>query len=107
MSTNKRFYPEEVKQAVIQMKLSGDFTNQEIMDLYQIKNVSQIKTWMKWFKADEGHRLAQPIGKQYAFNKGIRELTEVEVLRKKVLYYEMREEIMGKYREIERKWIQK
>lgn len=106
MDRKQRYYPEEVKQAVIQMKLSGKYTNREIMDRHQIKNKSQIKTWMRWFRKGESHRLAQLPGKQYSYNKGVYELSEIEVLRKKVLYYEMGEEMMGKYRELERKWSQ-
>lgn len=107
MATKKRFYPEEVKQAVIQMKLSGKYTTSEIMERYQIKNRSQIATWLRWIKDGEEHRLAQGVGQQYTFNKGIEELSEVEVLKKKILYYEMRDEMLEKYREIERKWNQK
>lgn len=100
--TTKRFYPEEIKLEVIQMKLSGNYTNAEIMEIHQIKNRSQIKTWMKWHREGEAHRLAQPGGKQYSYNAG---LSELEELKKKVLYYEVKEELMGKYRELERRWI--
>ena len=99
--TTKRFYPEEIKQEVIRMKLSGDYTNAEIMEIHQIKSRSQIKTWMKWYREGEAHRLAQPIGKQYSYNA---ELSEIDELKKKVLYYEVKEELMGKYRELERRW---
>lgn len=101
--STKQFYPEEIKQEVIRMKLSGDYTNAEIMEIHQIKNVSQIKTWMKWHREGEMHRLAQSVGKQYRYNA---ELSEVDELKKKILYYEVKEELMGKYRELERKWRQ-
>lgn len=101
MGSKKRFYPEEIKLEVIQMKLSGDYTNAEIMEVHQIKSVTQIKRWMQWYREGEVHRLAQSIGKQYSFNV---ELSEIDELRKKVLYYEMKEELMGKYRELERRW---
>lgn len=99
--TTKRFYPEEIKQEVIRMKLSGEYTNAEIMEIHRIKNRTQIKTWMKWHREDQKHRLAQSPGKQYSYNA---ELTEIEELKKKVLYYEVKEELMGKYRELERRW---
>lgn len=99
--TTKRFYPEEVKQEVIRMKLSGNYTNAEIMAIHQIKNSSQIRTWMKWHREGESHRLAQSVGKQYSYNA---ELSELDALKKKVLYYEVKEELMGKYRELERRW---
>ncbi len=50
---------------------------------------------------------AQPAGKQYKFGKVPEEMSEVEQLKKKLSYYEIREELLGKYQEIERKWFQK
>ncbi|MFB4163524.1 helix-turn-helix domain-containing protein, partial [Alteribacillus sp. JSM 102045] len=52
----KNVYSKEIKWAVVQDKLSGKRTNQEIMEKYGIKNVSQIKTWMKWYKTGEMYR---------------------------------------------------
>jgi hypothetical protein len=43
----KNVYSSETKWAVVKDKMSGELTNQEIMEKYGIKNVSQIKTWMK------------------------------------------------------------
>ena len=83
------------------MKLSGNYTNAEIMEIHQIKNRTQINTWMKWHHEGESHRLAQSVGKQYSYNA---ELSELEELKKKVLYYEVKEELMGKYRKLERRW---
>lgn len=103
----KRYYPEEIKREVIRLKLEGELSNKEIMEKYGIKNKSQIKSWMKWFREGEEHRLSQPIGKQYSYGKGPEDDSELSQLKKKVLYYEMREEIMGKYQEIERKWSRK
>jgi hypothetical protein len=40
-------YPEEIKWKVIKIKQKG-YTNHPIMDQLGVKNVSQIKTWMKW-----------------------------------------------------------
>lgn len=67
------------------MKLSGDYTNAEIMEIHQIKNRGQIKTWVKWHREGQTHRLAQPLGKQYSYDA---ELSEIDELKKKVLYYE-------------------
>ena len=36
MGSKKRFYSEEIKLEVIEMKLSGDYTNAEIMEIHQI-----------------------------------------------------------------------
>ncbi|MBS9803377.1 transposase, partial [Bacillus thuringiensis serovar sumiyoshiensis] len=42
-------YPEETKWKVIEMKKDG-YSNRAIMEKLGIKNVSQIKTWMKWYR---------------------------------------------------------
>lgn len=55
---------------------------------------------MKWHQPGQTHRLAQFIGKQYSFNA---ELSEIDELKKKVLYCEVKEELMGKYLELERR----
>ena len=106
MGTN-RFYPEDVKREVIRLKLEGQTSNQELMKQFGIKNESQIKTWVRWYKQGAFHRLAQPPGKQYTFGKGPDEGPEIEQLRKKVAYYEMRDDLMGKANAIERTWFRK
>lgn len=35
-----------------------------------MKNVSQIKTLMKWYRENQVHRFDQPIGKQYSYGHG-------------------------------------
>ncbi|HFU6607953.1 helix-turn-helix domain-containing protein, partial [Bacillus paranthracis] len=42
-------YPEKIKWKVIEMKKDGH-SNRTIMEKLGIKNVSQIKTWMKWYR---------------------------------------------------------
>jgi transposase len=107
MGKSKNVYSEEIKREVIQMKVSGKYTNKQIMDKYGIKNVSQIKTWMRWYRNGEEYRLSQPIGKQYSFGKGPDELSELEQLKRKVNYLEAKNEILKKYQEIERSWYQR
>ncbi|MFZ0475385.1 MAG: IS3-like element ISHaha4 family transposase [Halobacillus sp.] len=92
----KVHYPEEVKKKVVQLKLEGNHTNQELMDMFGIKNKSQIKTWMKWFRNGENHRFAQPIGKQYSHGKGPEDEDKMTQLKKKIAYYDMREELLEK-----------
>ncbi|KAA0781861.1 IS3 family transposase, partial [Bacillus sp. BB081] len=55
--------------------------NRTIMEKLGIKNVSQIKTWMKWYRTDQTYRFQQPVGKQYSYGKGPKELSELEQLR--------------------------
>jgi transposase len=47
-------------------------------------NRTQVKTWMRWYRNGETHRFEQPVGKQYAFNEGIGELSEIDSLRLRV-----------------------
>ncbi|KOP82364.1 hypothetical protein ACFFHH_22025 [Cytobacillus solani] len=75
-------YPEEIKWKVIELKQKG-FTNHAIMDQLGIKNVYQIKTWMKWHREGRIHRFSQPVGKQYTYGKGPYGLSKVEELRRK------------------------
>ncbi len=103
MGKKKNYYPEFVKRQVIELKLEGKLTNREIMEKFGIRDVSQIKRWMKWFRNGEEHRLAQPIGKQYSYGKCPADLTEVEALKRTNAYLEMKK----KYQEIERRWSQK
>jgi transposase-like protein len=45
-------YPEETKWKVIEMEKDG-YSNCTIMEKLGIKNVSQIKRWMKWYRTDQ------------------------------------------------------
>ena len=49
--------------AVIEMKLSSDYSNREIMDKFGITNVTQVKRWMRWYREGQEYRLAQGVGK--------------------------------------------
>jgi transposase len=100
--SKKVYYSPEVKWKAVEMKLSGK-TNAEIMEALNIKNRSQIKIWMKWYRNGETHRFNQPIGKQYSYNKGIEELSELEKLKIENRQLKAKLEIMGKYLEIERR----
>ncbi|MGG4456507.1 IS3 family transposase [Brevibacillus porteri] len=61
-------YPEEVKWQVVKMKQAG-ISNKEILEQLAIRDVKQIKTWMKWYRNGETHRFSQPVGKQYKYGK--------------------------------------
>lgn len=88
-------YPTEVKWNAINLKLAGQSTH-EIMNVLGIKNDTQIETWMRWYRNGETHRFHQPIGKQYTFNRGIEELSEVERLKLRIQQLEMHNELLGK-----------
>lgn len=100
--SKKVHYSPEVKWKAVEMKLSGK-SNAEIMEELNIKNRAQIKIWMRWYRNGETHRFNQPIGKQYSYNKGIEELSELEKLKIENRQLKAKLEIMGKYLEIERR----
>ncbi len=70
-------YPVEVKQKVVEMRLAG-VPMKEIMQKLNIKNKTQVQTWMRWHKARETHRFEQPVGKQYTYGKGPEYSSELE-----------------------------
>lgn len=92
---NKVDYPPEVKWNAVNMKLAGHSTS-EIMKHLGIKHKTQIKTWLKWYRNGETHRFHQPIGKQYSYNKGIGELSQVDRLKLRIKQLEMHNELLGK-----------
>jgi transposase-like protein len=106
MGRFKAHYPAELKWKVVQMKKEG-FTNREIMETLGIKNVSQIKTWMKWYRTNQTHRFAQPVGKQYSYGKGPGELTELEQKDLQIRHLKAKVAVLEKLMEIQRKWGQK
>ncbi|WP_125461094.1 IS3 family transposase [Paenibacillus ihbetae] len=70
-------YPLEVKMKAIEMRLAG-IPVKEVMDQLNIRNRSQVKAWMKWYRSGELNRLEQPVGKQYSYGKGPEYATELE-----------------------------
>lgn len=99
-------YPEKVKWKAIEMRLSG-VSHKEIMDELVIKNKTQIKTWMKWYRSGETYRFNQPVGKQYTFGKGPIYEDETHKLKTENRYLKQQVEVLKKYKELERKWFQK
>jgi hypothetical protein len=90
----KKAYSVETKLACIEMKKAGK-SNKVIMETLGIKNVSQVKTWWRWYQNDELHLFYQPVGKQYTYGKGMKQLSEVEQLHLQV-------ELLKKYRSLVR-----
>ena len=90
----KKAYSVETKLACIEMKKAGK-SNKVIMETLGIKNVSQVKTWWRWYQNDELHLFYQPVGKQYTYGKGMKQLSEVEQLHLQV-------ELLKKYRTLVR-----
>ncbi|PEI49295.1 IS3 family transposase [Priestia aryabhattai] len=62
-------YPVEIKLKAIEMRLAG-IPVKEVLSQLNIRNHTQLKTWMTWYKNGEMHRFEQPVGKQYSYGKG-------------------------------------
>lgn len=99
-------YPAEIKMKAVEMRLAG-IPMKEVLAELQIKNDSQVKTWMKWYRAGELHRFHQPVGKQYSYGKGPEYDSEESRLRAEVHYLKQQVEVLKKYKELERKWLDK
>jgi transposase-like protein len=99
-------YPVDVKMKCIEMKLAGS-KNKDIMRELNIRNVSQIRTWMRWFRANKLERLSQPVGKQYSYGKGPEYASEVDQLRAENRFMQQQIEVLKKYKELERRCDEK
>ncbi|MDQ0216950.1 transposase-like protein [Peribacillus cavernae] len=101
----KNVYTSETKWAVVRDKLEGKLTTREIMDKYKIKNNSQIKTWMRWYRNGEIYRFDQPIGKQYTFGHGPEFSSEDDRMNNQLTHLKMENEILKKYMAMRKEWI--
>lgn len=88
------------------MKLKGVATK-TIMQELNIRNNSQIKTWMRWYRNGEFHRLEQPVGKQYTFGKGPEFTTETEKLQAEIRFLKQQLDVLKKFKEWGRMWREK
>ena len=99
-------YPVEMKMKAIEMRLTK-VPVKEVMEELNIRNKTQLKTWMRWYRNGEIHRLHQPVGKQYTFGKGPEYDNETAKLQTENRYLKQQIEVLKKYAELERKWRQK
>ncbi|MBG9734182.1 transposase [Paenibacillus alvei] len=95
-------YPAEVKLKAIEMRLAG-IPVKEVMNELNIKNVTQLKVWMKWYREGELHRLEQPVGKQYSYGKGPEYLSKLEKVKAENRFLKQQLEVLKKYKELERR----
>jgi len=72
------------------------------MELLNIRNETQLKTWMRWYRAGELQRLEQPVGKQYSYGKGPEHQSEIEKLRAENRFLQQQVEVLKKFKELER-----
>jgi len=99
-------YPMEIKQKAVEMKMAG-VPVKEIMNELNIKNKTQVDTWVRWYKSGEVHRFGQPVGKQYTYGKGPAYSSELEKLQAENRFLRQQNEVLKKYKELERKLIEK
>ncbi|QKS03453.1 IS3 family transposase [Bacillus halotolerans] len=92
-------YPIEVKQKAVEMRLAGVPTK-EIMQELNIKNKTQVQTWVRWHKAGDTHRFEQPVGKQYTYGKGPEYSSELEKLQAENRYLRQQNEVFKKVQRI-------
>ncbi len=88
------------------MRLAG-VPMKEIMQELNIKNKTQVQTWVRWYKAGDTHRFEQPVGKQYTYGKGPEYSSDLEKLQAEIRYLRQQNEVLKKYNELERKLIAK
>ncbi|MGQ5113137.1 IS3 family transposase [Bacillus halotolerans] len=92
-------YPIEVKRKAVEMRLAG-VPMKEIMQELNIKNKTQVQTWVRWHKAGDTHRFEQPVGKQYIYGKGPEYASELEKLQAENRYLRQQNEVFKKVQRI-------
>ncbi|MGE1198644.1 IS3 family transposase, partial [Priestia megaterium] len=98
-------YPVEVKLKAIEMRLAG-IPVKEVMETLQIRNRTQLKTWMRWHRNGEAYRLEQPVGQRYTHQKGPHSQDTPSKLQAENRYLKQQIEVLKKYKELEREWYQ-
>ena len=86
-------YSVDTKNKAVEMKLRG-YSTKQIMHALNIKNETQVETWFRWYKNGETHRFHQQIGKQYSYEKGMAELSEIDQLKLELKRKEVELEIL-------------
>jgi len=99
-------YPVEIKMKAIEMRLQG-VPMKVVLEELNIRNDSQVETWMKWYRNGELHRLEQPVGKQYSYGKGVEYSSELEKLRAEIRFLKQQLDVLKKFKAWERRWTKK
>ncbi|WP_085982514.1 IS3 family transposase [Paenibacillus sp. FSL H8-0457] len=92
-------YPFELKMKAIEMRLEG-VPVREVMEQLGIRNKTQLKVWMKWYREGDVHRLEQPVGKQYSYGKGPEYSSELEKLQAENRFLKQQLDLLKKYTEL-------
>lgn len=99
-------YPLEVKMKAIEMRLAG-IPVKEILDQLNVRNKTQIETWMRWYRSGELKRLEQPVGKQYSYGKGPEYTSELEEVKAENRFLKQQVDLLKKFEEMERRYVQR
>ncbi|MBE0344046.1 hypothetical protein E4V51_29265 [Paenibacillus sp. 28ISP30-2] len=99
-------YPVQVKMKAIEMRLAG-IPVKEVMEQLNIRNKTQVDTWMRWYRKGEWNRLEQPVGKQYSYGKGPEYTSELEKVKAENRFLKQQLDLLKKYRERERRCLQR
>jgi transposase-like protein len=94
-------YPVEIKLKAIEMRLAG-VSLKDVMVQLNIRNKTQVQTWMRWHRNGEMHRLEQPVGKQYSFGKGPEVSDELALLKAENRFLKQQLDVLKKFKELER-----
>lgn len=99
-------YPVEIKMKAIEMRNAG-MSVKEVMEQLNIRNKTQVETWMRWYRSGEWNRLEQPVGKQYTYGKGPEYTSELEQLKAENRFLKQQVDVLKKFKEMERRCLQR
>jgi transposase-like protein len=99
-------YPVEVKKKAIEMRLDG-IPVKEVMDQLNIRNKTQVETWMRWYRSGQWNRLKQPVGKQYSYGKGPEYASELEKVQAENRFLKQQLDLLKKFVEMQRRCRQR
>lgn len=99
-------YPVEIKMKAIEMRNAG-MSVKEVMEQLNIRNKTQVETWMRWYRSGELNRLEQPVGKQYTYGKGPEYTSELEQLKAENRFLKQQVDMLKKLKEMERRCLQR
>ena len=84
------------------MRLDG-IPVKEVMDQLNIRNKTQVDTWMRWYRNGQWNRLEQPVGKQYSYGKGPEYTSELEKVQAENRFLKQQLDLLKKFVEMQRR----
>lgn len=99
-------YPNEIKMKAVEIRLAS-IPMKQVLNVLNIRHRTQVETWMRGYKNGEAYRFEQPLGKQYTFLKNPEHESEQAKLKADNRNLKQQIEVIKKYAELERKWLEK